>query len=72
MKPYRIDLEKVGGAQIASGFIQVEAALTVQPDPSPLQGVHESRLVMSLESARQLHNTLTLVLDAIRKLQQQG
>lgn len=54
MKPHIIEIERVDGAMMTGIEIEVQGPMQVMLDTEPLEGVHESKARMSLDTAAQL------------------
>jgi hypothetical protein len=62
MKPYNIDVERLDGMVMRGAFIELQGSMDVRVETQPLEGVHQSSLHMSIETARVLHVWLSRAL----------
>ena len=62
MKPHVITLERLDGLADNGPEIELQGSMDVLLDCTPLEGVHQSKLRMSIQTAVDLHGYLTEML----------
>jgi hypothetical protein len=64
MRPHIIELERIDGMGDEGIQLEIQGAMSVMLDPSPLEGVYESKLRMSPQTAMKL---IVWLDDALRR-----
>lgn len=67
LKSHRIDINNIDGSQCDGVQIEVQGSMDVMPIAEPLEGVHESSLFMSLDTAHELVQSLSSCLAEARE-----
>lgn len=67
LKSHRIDINTIDGSAGTSVEIEVQGSMDVMPVTEQLEGVHQSSLFMSLDTAHALVLRLASHLDEARK-----
>lgn len=63
LKSHRIDINNIDGSLCTGLEIEVQGSMDVLPMTEQLEGVHQSSLFMSLDTAHDLLRNLTAHLD---------
>ena len=63
LKSHRIDINNIDGSAGTGVEIEVQGSMDVMPMTEKLEGVHQSSLFMSLDTAQVLLNNLTAQLE---------